>query len=131
MTDDFTLRRVVYTSCATSANPRNDRESILASSRRNNGLDGISGVLWFENKRYLQLLEGPPESVGSTLDRIRVDPRHSDLVVLEDSEQHERIFGDWAMAGVPGDQPADGSVRLRQLLRNAPEDVSRLFGTLV
>lgn len=127
MVDPSALKRIIYASRATGADVRRDREDILASSRRNNGIDGVSGLLWSQADRYLQLLEGPPESVDVTFDRIRHDPRHADIVVIEEGEQRERLFGDWAMAGMPGEHPRDAAHRLNLLLRDAPDDVARVF----
>lgn len=121
------LRRIVYASRAASADARGDLPAILTVSRRNNGVDGVSGLLWSQADRYLQLLEGPGDSVADAFDRIRRDPRHADIVVIDDSEQAERVFADWAMAGMPGEQPEDAAARMRMLLRDAPADVTRLF----
>ena len=121
------LRRIVYASRPTGADVRRDHLDILAVSRRNNGVDGISGLLWSRADRYLQLLEGPPESVEGTFDRIRRDPRHVDVTIIDDREQPERVFADWAMAGLPGEHPRDAEARLRLLLQGAPDDVRRMF----
>ncbi|MBB4617414.1 BLUF domain-containing protein [Sphingomonas abaci] len=121
------VRRIIYSSRATGVNLRDDHQDILAVSRRNNGMDGISGILWIRGDRYLQLLEGPPESVAGTFSRIADDARHRDVVVLDDQLAVERQFGDWAMAGDPGERPEDASLRLRGLLRNADGEVARFF----
>lgn len=127
MTANVMLRRIVYASRAVGGDMRRDHLDILAESRRNNGIDGISGLLWSRADRYLQLLEGPPDSVGATFDRIRRDPRHADVTVIDDREEPERIFADWAMAGLPGEHPQDAEARLRLLLRDAPDAVRRMF----
>lgn len=121
------VRRIIYSSRATGSNLRDDHQSILAASRRNNGMDGVSGILWIRGDRYLQLLEGPPDSVAGTFDRIADDPRHTGITVLEDEPAVERQFGDWAMAGEPGDRPEDALLRLRGLLRNTDGEVARFF----
>lgn len=121
------VRRIIYSSRATGSNLRDDHQSILAESRRNNGLDGISGILWIRGDRYLQLLEGPPDSIADTFDRIVSDPRHIAVTVLADEPAVERQFGDWAMAGEPGDRPEDSLLRLRGLLRNTDSEIARFF----
>ena len=68
------FRRVIYTSRAVGEDKRADQEAILASSRRNNGMDGVSGILWIGDGEYRQLLEGPADSVHETLSRIMGDP---------------------------------------------------------
>jgi hypothetical protein len=127
MTTDCAFRRLIYASRAVKADDASDHDAILAVSRRNNGMDGISGILWSHDGRFLQLLEGPPESVGSAYERIARDRRHTDIEVLEDRCVDERLFADWSMAGMPGEHPRDAPERLRRLLRNADPEVTRLF----
>ena len=75
-------RRIIYRSRCAAENGRDALPAILASSRRNNGVDGVSGLLWTNGERFVQLLEGPPESVELTFDRIRRDPRHRGVEVV-------------------------------------------------
>jgi hypothetical protein len=119
--------RIVYVSRARGSDPHGDRAAILAVSRRNNGMDGITGILLAADGRYLQLIEGSAESVRATFDRIKLDPRHQDIVVIDEGEHLERLFGEWAMAGLPNEAPADAVARLKRLLRNVPADVAQLF----
>ena len=86
-------RRVIYTSRPVGDGARADHHAILASSRRNNGMDGISGILWIGDGAYVQLLEGPVASVGETLSRIMGDPRHADIRILDDRMADGPEFG--------------------------------------
>lgn len=76
---------------------------ILETSRRNNRRVDVGGVLMFNNGAFLQVLEGPVESVTQTFERVQCDTRHSDVVVLEAGEVTDRAFADWAMAFVGTD----------------------------
>lgn len=120
-------RRIIYSSRSVGADGRADHQAILATSRRNNGMDGISGILWIGDGQYRQLLEGPADSVGEVYERIAKDPRHTDIVVLDDRMIDSPEFGEWAMAGLPGDHPRDAAERLRLLLRNATPEIRRFF----
>ncbi|MGF7169351.1 hypothetical protein FHS91_001010 [Sphingobium xanthum] len=80
-------------------------DRILASSRRNNGRDRITGFLLFNGRRFLQHLEGPPDIVQATFERISADPRHRAVVVLGRKHVDSRIFGKWAMAFERVDSP--------------------------
>ena len=93
------IRRIIYTSRAVAS----DLIGTLSVSRANNGLDGITGLLLARAGQYVQVLEGPPQSVSDTFSRIRRDSRHSDITILADTLEKERIFADWAMAGLPGE----------------------------
>lgn len=126
------FRRLLYTSVAIGHNVRSDQIDILRQSRANNGLGGISGVLWSDNQCHLQVLEGPPEAVAAVFERIAYDERHHDLRVLVDAVDSERVFSDWAMASLlPGETDAELRTRLGRLLRSAPEDVKIEFETAV
>lgn len=127
MNCDDSHKRLIYSSCGQGALSEDDVASIYAASRRNNGIDGVTGILLVENRRFLQLLEGPAESVDVTFARIRTDERHRDIVVLDEQCQAERVFADWAMAGLPRERPVDAGERLGRLLRNAPSEVTRFF----
>ncbi|WP_312489688.1 BLUF domain-containing protein [Sphingomonas sp.] len=120
-------QRLIYTSRAVDSGDGDHLQAILTVSRRNNGMDGVSGVLWAKDGRYTQLLEGPADSVAQAFARIRIDPRHSDIAVLDDRMVDARQFGEWAMAGLPGDRPDMASERLRALLRNADAEIRRYF----
>ena len=80
---------------------------ILDSSRRNNARDGVTGLLYFDGRRFLQALEGDRGVVERTYARIVADPRHRAPVVLSSGEVPYRQFGTWTMAerapGVEGD----------------------------
>ncbi|WP_375250436.1 BLUF domain-containing protein [Sphingomonas sp.] len=121
------IRRLMYASRATGDNIRDDCHAILRQSRPNNGIDGITGILWTDGDRYLQLLEGPPDSVARTFDRILRDPRHTEVSVLRDDMCVDRQFGDWTMAALPDEAPDDAAGRLSVLLHAVDADVSRFF----
>lgn len=71
---------------------------ILAASRRNNPEIGITGLLAVTPLRYVQILEGPRESVDMLLDFIADDERHGRMQVIDRSDVAERNFGCFAMA---------------------------------
>ena len=120
-------RRIVYSSRPVGDDVRADHQAILATSRRNNGMDGISGLLWIGEGQYRQLIEGPADSIAEAFERIARDPRHTDIVILDDRMIDAPAFGEWAMAGLPGDRPSDAEARLRLLLRNSEDEIRRFF----
>ena len=72
-------------------------DQILAVSRRNNARDGITGALLFNECCFAQVLEGASNSVHEVFERIQLDRRHGDTVVLS-FEPAPREFGEWSMA---------------------------------
>ncbi|MBP0492256.1 BLUF domain-containing protein [Pararoseomonas indoligenes] len=70
---------------------------ILVVSRRNNARDGITGALLFNESCFAQVLEGGSDVVQEVFERIQLDPRHCDTVVLAFGPA-PREFGEWSMA---------------------------------
>ncbi|WP_224814646.1 BLUF domain-containing protein [Hasllibacter sp. MH4015] len=75
--------------------------NLLVDARRCNARDGITGALVCRRDIYLQYLEGSDRAVRNTLERIRRDDRHVELVVHHDAPSHTRLFSDWAMLHDP------------------------------
>ncbi|WP_018878017.1 BLUF domain-containing protein [Thioalkalivibrio sp. ALE28] len=84
---------------------------ILMQSRQNNPRSGIVGALYYGDGHFFQCLEGEPEAVRGTLERIRRDDRHEEVRVLREQSLESPGFGEWSMKYVP----AAGDVR--QLLQ--------------
>lgn len=74
---------------------------ILATARKNNVRDGITGALICREDIFLQLLEGGCDVVGQAFSRIERDDRHMDVVKLWSGEVADRLFPDWAMRHDP------------------------------
>jgi hypothetical protein len=125
------VRRLVYTSVPVSRNRRTDLDQILAQARRNNGVNGVSGLLVADTDRYVQVLEGTPEAVSFIMDVILSDGRHTDVRVLSDELAEERAFGGWTMANLPGGGDEFAVCRqLHHLLQGAPASVKDAFSIL-
>lgn len=73
---------------------------VLPSMAKNRRLD-ITGCLWFDRDRFLQILEGPEESVDAVYARIEADGRHGQVTALLREPQDRRMFARWAMKPVP------------------------------
>ena len=82
----------------------------------------------FDGVRYLQVLEGSPDVVQSTFERIAKDPRHFALVVLRDREVPDRSFGGWAMLcrDVSGQDTALADM-IAPFVRDADKSTRALF----
>lgn len=81
--------------------PEEDVEANLAdivkACSKHNKANEVTGVLFYENRNFVQALEGEEEAVRSTLARIKKDPRHTNLKILVDKPIKERCFSNWAM----------------------------------
>ncbi len=119
------LRQIFYHSRAATGI---DIDAILSASKRNNGLDGITGVLFFSRGSFLQVLEGPETSVVAAFERIRSDPWHTDVTVISDHVVVEREFAYWSMERLePGSSSDDTLWRLRRRLEGFAPDLHHHF----
>lgn len=75
-----------------------DVRNILREARDFNRRVGIGGALLFNGAFFAQVLEGDQDEVLGLMRRIRRDPRHSHVTVVEEGWVRERAFPDWAMA---------------------------------
>lgn len=103
------IEQILYISTI-SPSEKVDLSAILASARRNNQVHDITGLLLFNGKRFLQVLEGPADSVTATYERITRDRRHRAQVVLSRRRVERREFGDWSMGFRDGKTHPDGEL---------------------
>ena len=119
------MLQLVYISSAVG---RPDHAGILAASRRNNARDGITGLLYGDGVRFLQVLEGPQDAVERAYARIRGDGRHRAAVVLSRRAIKEREFGPWDMAArAPGEDAEAFFTRVEGLVAGADANVRATF----
>jgi hypothetical protein len=90
--------RIVYQSTAVRQMADEDLRSILASARANNQAHGVTGLLLYKPKTFLQVLEGPAKDVRAILKKIYLDERHIKIRTLFEEPRAKRVFADWSMA---------------------------------
>jgi hypothetical protein len=90
------LRQYLYVSTAPNLSA-NDVESILNSCQQNNVERGITGLLLYNGRNFLQLLEGEEADLMWVIRRIGTDTRHSGISYLEDNKTAERACPEWNM----------------------------------
>lgn len=79
---------------------------IIEVSRRNNKKLGITGALCYSPRGFLQILEGPADTVNELYRRIVQDSRHAHPTLIEYARVHFREFESWSMAYVRSDELA-------------------------
>lgn len=92
------LEQLIYVSTATTLLDDDVLHAILESSVRHNTPQQVTGMLLYAEGSFMQVLEGTPEAVAETMSRIREDPRHYGIVVIDTRAVARREFGDWTMA---------------------------------
>ncbi|MGB7404243.1 MAG: BLUF domain-containing protein [Pacificimonas sp.] len=71
---------------------------IYRTAERLNVADEITGVLLFNGREFVQLIEGDTTAVRQTMSRIARDRRHGDVDILLDRPISTRRFPNWSMA---------------------------------
>lgn len=86
---------LTYQSRAASAPSEAELEALVAEARARNHSVGVTGMLLYENGRFLQTLEGPPDGLDAIWSSIRRDQRHADIEVLTQHLVSARLFSEW------------------------------------
>ncbi|HEY0833238.1 MAG TPA: BLUF domain-containing protein [Azospirillum sp.] len=98
------LCRLIYFSRLAGRVTKADLKSILTRSRVNNARVGVTGALCFDNRHFLQVLEGRRLHVNRVFSRIVGDRRHSDVSLVSFTPVPERLFPVWSMLFIGGDR---------------------------
>lgn len=97
MNDAMHLRCVIYSSEAQLGLTESDLDMIDRTATELNALDGITGLLIYNGRYFVQLLEGASEALDDVMGRISADPRHNNISVEYDYPIDRRSFPDWSM----------------------------------
>ena len=102
------MRQIIYVSTAVGTPAEEDLENLLLVARACNLRDGISGLLLYHDRTFMQVLEGPSSAVAATYCRIKRNGSHYRIQELVNKDVDQRIFPDWSMAFArPGREPDD------------------------
>jgi hypothetical protein len=105
-------------------------QDILEEARAGNALNGVTGLLLFNSRRFVQVLEGEEQAVRATYALIEQDPRHFGLVVVGEEYVEAHQFGQWAMAFDDGTgSEKDLSAKVDAMLDKAGPSTRALFQT--
>jgi hypothetical protein len=118
------VRQLLYISIAARPCAEDDLAAILRTSQDNNVLYSVTGILWSDGKRFMQVLEGPLASVEETYARIMLDERHNSLAIVYDHLVEKRDFGSWSMCHRRSYETDDDyDQKIRRALAAAPSHV--------
>jgi hypothetical protein len=91
------LSRLIYSSEPSQALDDQQVMAILATARRNNERDDITGMLVFDSTAFLQVIEGDREKLSKLYAALVLDTRHHKLTILGMGPIDEREFSSWQM----------------------------------
>ena len=86
--------------------------AVLRSAVPRNRALGITGVLCFDERTFVQALEGEAEHVHRIFDRIQRDWRHTDVTVLDERPVAGRIFDTSELRCIDGSRQRQGDQNL-------------------
>lgn len=88
------MHLIVYTSKYTGLEEEIDSvlNNICLLSKRNNFKHDITGVLFYHNKRFLQIIEGNIDPLEKLMTILEHDARHKNIERLIDSSIPKRSF---------------------------------------
>ena len=89
--------QISYVSRATAPMSSEDLLSLLRQCLTNNPGSAVTGMLFYANETFLQTLEGEEADVDHLLQRIKADPRNTDIQLLHRRTIERRDYSDWSM----------------------------------
>jgi hypothetical protein len=93
--------------------------NLLEEAVHKNKRNGITGVLFYDNRIFGQIMEGYPQHVELIWKAISADTRHSEVQVLDISPLQKRRFSNWSMKFYGSDEISQYVPELKMGLRDA------------
>ncbi|MBS9462662.1 BLUF domain-containing protein [Flagellimonas sp. 389] len=94
------MKCVLYISKALKSFTNEELELLSITSTGNNQKKDITGYLYYENKRFLQYMEGEEHIINQMVDKIAHDERHELLALIEKQDLVHRRFPEWGMKNI-------------------------------
>tara|TARA_Y100001956_G_C4117804_1_gene185804 strand:+ start:1119 stop:1574 length:456 start_codon:yes stop_codon:yes gene_type:complete len=104
---DFNMSMLVefiYTSTATAPLQWTELEVLRHECERRNQLEKITGMLLYDGKHFMQVLEGEEKKILALFNWIKSDPRHKNVEAIINNPIDKRNFTDWAMGLITCDE---------------------------
>jgi hypothetical protein len=129
------LVEFLYNSASVLSQPTNmDLDHILASARRRNMAEEITGMLLYYRGEFVQILEGEKKSVENIYDKfIGPDLRHTALNKVHQNTISHRSFSEWSMGFIGAQEiesrmPSSAIGILMNMLTNEAKSKPLSFG---
>lgn len=92
MTKTTTLYEVLYVSTIAPFSPISIVGDIAGKARQANEAQAVTGLLIFDGMHFCQQLEGEQKTVLKLIEKIRNDPRHTDVEIIHNAPLDARRF---------------------------------------
>ncbi|MET4692813.1 BLUF domain-containing protein [Endozoicomonas lisbonensis] len=93
------MHLIIYTSRYTgeASQITDDLRTITQTAKNNNPALNITGLLFYHNQQFMQIIEGEKPDLEGLMKVVTADPRHKEVIRIVDQEVPERGFSDWNM----------------------------------
>ncbi|WP_394212677.1 BLUF domain-containing protein [Enterovibrio calviensis] len=91
------LFAIVYTSESKFDFDMETLKALMVQSRVNNKKHGITGLLLYRDREFIQVLEGKEEDVNNAFQHIKNDFRHKSVEAIFKEPIERRYFPNWSM----------------------------------
>lgn len=108
------LQEILYVSTLAADAPLRVVADIAVKARAANQQLDITGLLVFDGMYFCQQLEGSAQELESLMQRIRQDPRHTDIAVLHHGPLTQRRFRHFSL-GYTSVEDVEALERLQRL----------------
>ena len=105
--------------------------NLLEDAVHKNKRNGITGVLFYDNRIFGQIVEGYPQHVELIWKAISADPRHSKVQVLDINSLQKRRFSNWSMKFYGSDEISQYVPELKMGLRDTHDNLPSEILTLM
>ena len=126
------LFRLLYISdsCIDEADHHREVEKIIATAKNRNGPMALTGALLFTGNHFVQILEGPADSLDRMMASLAADHRHVNIDVIMRDKIKSRQFSGWGLA-YHGPSKFVGDHVLKLLSAKSPSEIKRATEWLV
>lgn len=94
------MLQLIYASAALRNYSGAALRPLVSAAREANARRGITGMLVYHARSFLQVLEGPDMEVDALFEAIKGDPRHTAVRLIVRSEIEVKQFEHWSMGFV-------------------------------
>jgi len=96
---------------------KNEMANIVDVAQTRNKKFDVTGVLFYENNHFFQIIEGEEAKLRDVYRSIEKDKRHAHVTKLIDQPVVDRTFSDWSMESFYVDNPSFINPETLMLLR--------------
>ena len=105
--ETYFFKSLIYVSKAEENVDYEEILNILMHSWKYNHNSYISGMLLYDDRHFIQIIQGPILTIDKLFARIENDSRHTDIKLIGEELLHERDCSGWRIGFYDGQEVAD------------------------